>query len=181
MRRAAASGIPIHEWLSIAFGAAIVIHLLLHWQWIVATIKRFFSKMNAQQRINFVLNTLLFIDVTIIIFTGLVISRVVLPGLGIETIRGGIWRPLHSLSSDIAVFIVGLHVAMHWQWIWSAIKRYFVSRCPAGLTGRAKTFRQKRCTHEDAGSHCYPPCRSIGRRRRNRGLVAIQPGGIGAG
>lgn len=120
------SGIPIHEWLSIAFGAAIVIHLLLHWQWIVATLKRFFSRMNAQQRINFVLNTFLFIDVVVILFTGLVISRVALPALGIETIRGGLWRPLHSLSSDIAVFIVGLHVALHWQWVWSAVKRYFV-------------------------------------------------------
>lgn len=120
------SGIPIHEWLSIAFGAAIVIHLLLHWQWIVATVKRFLSRMNSQQRINFVLNIFLFIDVTILIFTGLVISRVALPALGIETVRGGIWRPLHSLTSDIAVFIVGLHVALHWQWIWSAIKRYFI-------------------------------------------------------
>jgi hypothetical protein len=46
--------------------------------------------------------------------------------LGIDTVRGGIWRPLHSLSSDIAVFIIGLHVALHWQWIWSAIKRYFI-------------------------------------------------------
>ncbi len=130
------SGIPIHEWLSIAFGAAIVIHLLLHWQWIIATIRRFFSRMNSQQRINFVLNIFLFIDVTIIIFTGLVISRVALPALGIETIRGGIWRPLHSLSSDIAVFIVGLHVALHWQWIWSATKRYLVKPI-AGRFGRA--------------------------------------------
>jgi len=137
------SGIPIHEWLSIAFGAAIVIHLLLHWQWVVATIKRFFSRMNAQQRINFVLNTLLFIDVTIIIFTGLVISRVVLPGLGIETIRGGIWRPLHSLTSDIAVFIIGLHVAMHWQWIWSTIKRYFVKPVTSRLSRASAKVQPK--------------------------------------
>lgn len=27
------TGIAIHEWLSIAFGAAIIVHLLLHWQW----------------------------------------------------------------------------------------------------------------------------------------------------
>jgi hypothetical protein len=120
------SGIPIHEWLSIAFGAAIVIHLLLHWQWVAATLRRFFRRMNSRQRINFVLNTLLFIDIVILLFTGLVISRVALPALGIDTVRGGIWRPLHSLSSDIAVFIIGLHVALHWQWIWSAIKRYFI-------------------------------------------------------
>lgn len=120
------SGIPIHEWLSIAFAAAIVIHLLLHWQWIVATIKRFFQRMNSQQRINFVLNVLLFIAMTIIIVTGLMISRVALPLFGISTVRGGIWRQLHSLATDAAVIIVGLHVAMHWQWIWNAIKRYLI-------------------------------------------------------
>lgn len=120
------SGVAIHEWLGIAFGAAIVIHLLLHWQWIVATIQRFFSRMSRQQRTNFVLNTFLFIDITAIIFTGLMISKVALPSLGIETVSSGLWRPLHSLASNIAVFIVGLHVALHWQWIWSAIKRYLV-------------------------------------------------------
>lgn len=120
------SGIPIHEWLSIAFAAAIVIHLLLHWQWIVATIKRFFQRMNGEQRINFVLNVLLFIAMTVIIFTGLVISRVALPAFGISTVQGGIWRQLHSLATDVAVIIVGLHVAMHWRWIWNAFKRYIV-------------------------------------------------------
>jgi hypothetical protein len=120
------SGMAVHEWLGIAFGAAIVIHLLLHWQWIVATIKRFFSRMSRQQRINFVLNTLLFVDVTAIIFSGLMISRVALPLIGIETVRGGMWRQLHAMASDVAVFIIGLHLALHWQWIWSAIKRYLV-------------------------------------------------------
>lgn len=120
------SGIPIHEWLSIAFAAAIVIHLLLHWQWIVATIKRFLQRMNGEQRINFVLNVLLFIAITVIMFTGLVISRVALPAFGISTVRGGVWRQLHSLATDVAVIIVGLHVAMHWRWVWNAIKRYIV-------------------------------------------------------
>ena len=32
------TGIAIHEWLGIAFGAGITTHLLLHWQWIVTTI-----------------------------------------------------------------------------------------------------------------------------------------------
>jgi hypothetical protein len=35
------SGMAIHEWLGIAFGAAIVTHVLLHWQWVVNMVKRF--------------------------------------------------------------------------------------------------------------------------------------------
>src|SRR6476620_6390083 len=68
------SGQTIHEWLGMAFGAAIITHLLLHWQWIVEVTKRFFSKAQWSARINYLLNSLLFIDVTLIIFSGLMIS-----------------------------------------------------------------------------------------------------------
>ena len=34
------SGLALHEWLGVAFGGAIVTHLLLHWQWIVEVTKR---------------------------------------------------------------------------------------------------------------------------------------------
>ena len=36
-----ATGQTIHEWLGVAFGAGILTHLLLHWKWIVSTIKRY--------------------------------------------------------------------------------------------------------------------------------------------
>jgi hypothetical protein len=129
------SGIAIHEWLSIAFGAAIVTHLLLHWQWIVEVTRRFLGKAQWSARVNYVLNALLFIDVTIVIFTGLLISEVALPGLGIVVARGGAWRMLHTLSANLFVFLIGLHVALHWQWIANTVKRVVV-RQPKRRTGQ---------------------------------------------
>lgn len=121
------SGIAIHEWLSIAFGAAIITHLLLHWQWIVGTTKRFFKNTPNMSRVNYTLNILLFIDVTLVIFTGLIISRVALPTLGIPIPRGDpFWSRLHSLTSDLGVIIIGLHLALHWRWVVGVFKRYFV-------------------------------------------------------
>lgn len=79
------TGIAIHEWLGLAFGAAIVTHLLLHWQWIVETTKRIFSKLPGKTRLNYALNILLFIDVTLIAFTGIMISKSALPT------RGSLW------------------------------------------------------------------------------------------
>ena len=32
----AITGLPIHEWLSVAFIAALITHLVLHWDWIVS-------------------------------------------------------------------------------------------------------------------------------------------------
>ncbi len=121
------TGESIHEWLGIAFGVAIIVHLLLHWQWIVATTRRIVSKLPWSTRANYLLNTLFFIDMTIILFTGLMISRTALPALGIQLSGGFAWRSLHSLASDIGVLLLGLHIALHWQWIVSAIKRIFVN------------------------------------------------------
>jgi hypothetical protein len=43
----------------------------------------------------------------------------------------------HSQASDIALILVGLHVALNWKWFLSTVKRYLVSpwsrqRLPGG-------------------------------------------------
>jgi hypothetical protein len=120
------SGMAVHEWLGIAFGAAITTHLLLHWQWIVEVTKRFFSKAQWSARINYILNALLFIDITLIIFSGLMISEVALPFVGIELAQSRSWRGLHGTTADLFMVLVGLHVALHWQWIVNMFKRFVV-------------------------------------------------------
>ena len=121
------SGQAIHEWLGIAFGAAIITHLLLHWQWIVEVTKRFFTKAQWSARINYLLNSLLFIDVTITIFSGLMISKSALPLLGIQMQSGGIWRGVHTFAANLFLALVGLHIALHWHWIVNMLSRYVVA------------------------------------------------------
>jgi cytochrome b561 len=117
------SGMAAHEWLGIAFGAAIVTHVLLHWQWIVEVSKRLFGKAQWSARINYVLNALLFVDVALIIFSGLMISQVALPLVGIQLAQSGIWRGLHGTAANLFLVLVGLHVALHWEWIVNMLKR----------------------------------------------------------
>lgn len=120
------TGIAIHEWLSFAFAGTIIVHLLLHWQWLVATTRRFFGKLVGQARLNYALNALLFIDFTLIIFTGVMISESALPALGINLSGGSAWRMLHSQTADLAVLLLGLHVALHWKWIVNTFKRFLL-------------------------------------------------------
>ncbi len=120
------SGIAIHEWLSIAFGGVIVVHLVLHWDWIVAITRRFLRKVAAGARFKYLLNALLFVDGVVIILSGLLISEVALPTLGLRLRPGIAWRWLHSLSADVAVFLLGLHVALSWKWIVSVTRRYII-------------------------------------------------------
>jgi hypothetical protein len=121
------TGIAIHEWLSIALAVAVVVHLLLHWQWIVAVIGRFFSRLPGEARLNFFLNVALFICFTVVTFTGLMISESALPLFGIPASRDFVWRALHSLSANLTVLTLGLHVALHWKWIFSAARRYLLN------------------------------------------------------
>lgn len=121
------SGLTVHEWLSIAFGAAIMIHLLLHWQWIVEITKRFFRSTSWMARINYVLNSLLFITMTVVMLSGILISEIALPSLGIDIGGNFAWRQIHGISADLSVFLIGVHVALHWQWIANTVKRYIVA------------------------------------------------------
>ena len=121
-------GIAVHEWLSSAFGVAIVVHLLLHWGWIVRTVRKFFSALPRMTRINAILNIALFIDMTILMFSGFMISRVMLPLLGITPPPGFTWRGLHSLTSNIALLLIGLHIAVHLGWIVDMFNRHVLGR-----------------------------------------------------
>jgi hypothetical protein len=118
------SGILIHEWLTTAALAALVVHLLLSWDWIVQTTRRFLGKTSSQARVNYILNWLLFIDGTVIMLSGFMISESLFPALGISLPQGFAWRSLHDLSSNLFLLLLGLHMALHWSWIVDAFKRY---------------------------------------------------------
>ena len=117
------SGVPVHEWLGIAIGAGVITHVLLHWSWIIEISKRFFGKAQIIARVNYVLNLLLFITITTIIFTGLMISKTVMPLLGIPVAQNGMWHGLHTTASNLFILLVALHVALHWQWFVNVLRR----------------------------------------------------------
>lgn len=119
------SGLAIHEWLSLAAGATVIVHLLLSWEWIVNVTKRLFVKATNGARINYVLNWLLFIDGILIMLSGIMISESAMPALGIALPMNFAWRRLHDMSANLALLIMGLHIAMHWNWIVTTFKRVF--------------------------------------------------------
>ncbi|NJN19857.1 MAG: DUF4405 domain-containing protein [Oscillochloris sp.] len=122
------TGLAIHEWLSLAVAAAIITHLLLHWNWIVGVTRRFFGKATWGSRVNYLLNGLLFVAFTTVIFTGVMISEAALPLFGIRFERETLWMQLHRLASDASVLLIGLHVALHWRWIVNMTRRLFRRR-----------------------------------------------------
>jgi hypothetical protein len=131
------SGIAVHEWLAVSALAAIVVHLLLSWDWIVQITKRFTNKMNSQTRINYILNWTLFMDVGLVMLSGLMISQAVIPSLGITLPQNFTWRSLHDFSANLFLALLGLHTALHWSWIADTFKRYIFQ--PLGKLFSAKS------------------------------------------
>lgn len=120
------SGLAIHEWLTLSMLAAITIHLLLSWDWITETTRRFLGKLGTQNRINYVLNWLLFIDGTLLMISGVMISEVALPYLGLVLPQGFAWRRLHDMSANFALILLGVHTALHWNWIVTTFDKYLI-------------------------------------------------------
>jgi hypothetical protein len=131
----ALTGLAIHEWLGVSFIAALIIHLLFHWDWIACLTKTFFKKLFHASRLNFVVDSLLFVAMTAVMLSGLMISKNVLAAFGIQLEVSRSWRSIHSLSADASLIFVALHFALHWKWVLTNVQRYIVAPL-AGLVQR---------------------------------------------
>ena len=120
------SRLPIHEWLSLSMIVGMLVHLLINWDWIIEITRRFFGRLGGQTRINYILNWLLFIDGTLLMISGIMISEIAMPALGINLQIGDGWSKLHDLSANTALILLGLHTALHWNWIVSTVMRYII-------------------------------------------------------
>ncbi|MGV3464932.1 MAG: DUF4405 domain-containing protein [Heyndrickxia sp.] len=118
------NGLPFHEIASLVLGVAILTHIGLNIKWVKnTTLKIFDSKLPFKTRISYLLNILLLISMSSIIISGILISRVVFPGLAIN--GNHMIRGLHSLSANVTLVLVGCHIGVHWQWIKGICKKMF--------------------------------------------------------
>jgi cytochrome b len=120
------TGIPIHEWFTLAAMATLILHVLLHWDWVVGITKKFFSNLFHISRLNYLVDGLLFMGIIVVITSGLVISRSVLPTFGLQITASRSWREIHNLSSNLTLLLIALHFALHWSWVKNTFNRLFV-------------------------------------------------------
>ena len=132
--------IPLHEWLSVAFIVLIFVHLILSWKWIVGVTRRFLSTLRGTTRFNFSWDVVLYTTMTVVMVTGVLISEAALPALGFLRPHDRFWGIAHTLSSQLILVLVGVHLAMHWDWIVVAVKR-FVSPAATAPTVERPTSR----------------------------------------
>jgi hypothetical protein len=117
-----ATGIISHEWIGILLGPVIALHLLVNWHWIKNTLRCLMAPRSWRARINGLLNATLFVVMVLTVFSGLTISEVLLPLIGLQPSDLSAWRQLHSLLSNLGLVIVGFHLALNWDWIIGVVR-----------------------------------------------------------
>jgi hypothetical protein len=120
------TGLAVHEWLGIAIAIGLVVHLVQHTNWIVTTTRRIFSATSWRNRLNYLMMGVLFLAFVAVIASGLIISEVALPWLGITTNPASFWVWLHLASVSSVLWLTALHVALNWKWIATTVRRYVV-------------------------------------------------------
>jgi hypothetical protein len=128
------TGLPLHEWLGVALCGAVLVHLLLQWTWIESRTRRVLAPLPRirRTRINYLLNLTLFVAMIVAIFTGVMISETVLPAIGLTGSRNRLWGQFHSLATGVVLLLVGLHLALNWQWVVRIARSFFQSRARSG-------------------------------------------------
>lgn len=112
----AVTGISVHEWLSLALAVPTLIHLVLNWDWVPATAKRFISRARSMSRLNLVVDVALFVAAVAVMLSGLMVSQVLAATLGLALRVTAAWSTVHSASATLTIALLFVHLGLHVPW-----------------------------------------------------------------
>jgi hypothetical protein len=128
----------IHTWLSLGMVAIALIHIVLHWKWILSTTKRvvrdiFTSKksdMNAKGWQNVLVDGLVAVCFLICAISGVYYifageSRGGLAADPIFLFSRTTWEVIHTWSSVVFISAGIVHFAIHWGWVTKVTRKVF--------------------------------------------------------
>lgn len=123
--------VELHSWIGIITAVIVIIHLLIHWQWLKETSVRFKNYIRKRQVYileRYITVFLLFLFTAFQTLSGFVLWLIMPRGLGDfnEMIRGigrtfwGLqrneWLDLHAWASVLMLAIIVIHLIIHWRW-----------------------------------------------------------------
>lgn len=133
------TGLEVHQWLGFAFCPVVFAHVVLQWQWFLTQFQRIRTSGSYRLRINALLNLILLFLMAAVLLSGVFVSRQVTSTIGESFGRVRIWSEIHGWANFSLIALVGLHLALNWDWITAALgcrrlERPAQSQTPAGNT-----------------------------------------------
>lgn len=122
-----ATGLTIHEWLTVSAVGTLIVHFVLHWDWFIRLTSRFFVKLFHSSRLNYLIAIVIFLSFTSLMVSGLMISEHFMPSLGVNINARHAWKSIHELSANLSLVLVAVHVALRWEWVKAAFIRLIVT------------------------------------------------------
>jgi hypothetical protein len=61
---------------------------------------------------------------TLCVASGILISEVALPKLGITLPASSFWRQMHDTTATLTLILVPVHAALRWRWIAGVARRF---------------------------------------------------------
>jgi cytochrome b561 len=117
------TGLQWHQWLGFAFCPVVLWHVVLQWPWFSTQFQRMLTPGAWRVRVNAGLNLLLLALMAAVLFSGVFVSSqaTALVGEGFGRVR--IWHEVHGWLNVALVVLVGLHLALNWDWMIAALRR----------------------------------------------------------
>ena len=117
------TGIAFHEWFGIALGLILILHLVMHWRWVVNIVKKFFKRNGLMQHLKLVLDIFGFAAFFTIIISGMLISRSVLPTLGLTGLHSRSLKMIHVIATNLTIAMIAAHLLLNVGTVFKMLKR----------------------------------------------------------
>jgi hypothetical protein len=125
----------LHTWAGVALIAIAILHLSLHWPWVVNMARRTFNQltgrcgcMNARGRWNLLLNVVVALSFTLAAVSSLYF--LFLPGGRGQPdpmflLSRASWDAIHTWAGVIWIAATLIHFAIHWKWVTKVTAKLF--------------------------------------------------------
>jgi hypothetical protein len=114
------TGDVAHEWIGISVALLFIVHNAMNWRWYKNIFR---GKYTFRRSVNTAVNFILFITMSTLIISGMLMSRTILaflnlPG-GMET------RQIHTTAAYWGLIIIAVHIGMHGKMIMNSMRKMF--------------------------------------------------------
>lgn len=137
----------LHTWGGVAMIAAVAIHLVIHWKWVVSMAGRIArelsgqgARLSAYGHFNVALDALVGLSFLVTAVSGVYFMFAPAGSHGARATTGWLfanttWDLIHTWAGVVMIIAAVVHLAIHWRWVVNVTKKVLASLWTRSQTG----------------------------------------------